>query len=109
MMPAPISVRISANTPSRDDAEEQYWRENHFAQPYGQDGDYELYEPAYRIGYEGFRTHKAGTSFAEAEAELRDQYEALHCELPWIQARRASLAAWQRAYEHHVNPNFHAE
>lgn len=110
MMPGPFAVGITASGgASGDDPEEQYWRENHFAQPYGQGADYAVYEAAYRVGYEGFRSHKSGTSFAEAEAELSKQYEALHSDLPWVQARRASLAAWQRAYEHHLNPNFHAE
>lgn len=110
VLPGLFAVGISdSNTPSVDDAEEQYWRENHFTQPYGRDGDYAVYEAAYRVGYEGFRNYEAGASFADAEAELRNQYEALPSGLPWGQARRAASAAWQRAYEHHVNPNFDAE
>src|SRR5688572_18423374 len=37
--------------PTREDA---YWRENHARQPWGKTRSFDDYQPAYRIGYEGY-------------------------------------------------------
>lgn len=107
-VPAPLVVGIPRERGlSAVEAEEFYWRENHFAQPYGSDADYAHYEAAYRVGYEGYLTFgKPGMSFGEVEPRLQGNYESLGAELPWIKARPATLAAWRRAQEHRVNPHF---
>jgi hypothetical protein len=78
-------------------AEEAYWREEHPRQPYAQRTSFQDYALAYRAGYEGFQRHAAdGHSFAEAESEIRAQYESGGGALPWDQGRLAAQAAWNR-------------
>lgn len=93
-------------------AEDAYWRENHPAQSFADDGaDYESYASAYRTGFTGYRE---GRSFAEREADLRMEYEGgpqrseaqaanSNEEMPtsppplkWDKARNAAQAAYER-------------
>lgn len=54
-------------------AEDSYWRESHWSQPYAdRTRPYEAYAPAYRTGFTGYRE---GRSFEDQEADLRMEYE----------------------------------
>lgn len=54
-------------------AEDAYWREAHWSQPYAErTRPFEAYARAYRAGYTGYRE---GRSFEDREAELRMEYE----------------------------------
>lgn len=80
------------------DLEDNYWRENHAAQPYASAGTtYEDYSPAYRYGVSTFETHR-GRPFDDVDTELgRDwgQYRG-RSSLEWEQARHATRASWER-------------
>ncbi len=76
-----------------------YWKTQHGAQPgivpeYDYDDDYAA---AYRLGYQG-RQRYAGQSWAQAEATLAQDWQALKgkSRLSWEQARAAGHAAWHR-------------
>ena len=81
-------------------AEDAYWEKNHHTQPYSKDGgDYSEYGPAYRTGYEGYRTHgTAGQKFEDAEPELAKSYNLLKgkSQIGWDKAQHATRAAWNR-------------
>ncbi len=54
-------------------AEDAYWRESHWSQPYAdRTRPYEAYAPAYRTGFTGYRE---GKTFDDREADLRMEYE----------------------------------
>ena len=78
--------------------EEQYWREHHSAQPWG-DGNspFEHYAPAYRTGYEAVEKY-AGLPYHEIELDLARDYEKNDANpaVPWDRARPAVKAAWDR-------------
>ncbi|MBD1848781.1 hypothetical protein [Leptolyngbya sp. GB1-A1] len=80
--------------------EDQYWQQHYTAQPYYQSGlTYRDYQPAYRLGYEGYtRYHGTGMSYDEVEPELQQQYEQERrlSWLGWEQARPAVRAGWHR-------------
>ncbi len=78
--------------PTREDA---YWRDNHPRQGWAKGRPYDDFQPAYRVGYEGYAQYGAGT-FEEREAELRREYERSKPKLSWEEARLASRAAWQK-------------
>ena len=81
-------------------AEEAYWRENHTQQPYTQGRPYDDFSAAYRVGYLGYMNlGSAGVHFEDREQELRRQYEEVHPNLSWENARPASRAAWQRIHD----------
>jgi hypothetical protein len=82
--------------------EDAYWRENHSAQRYANEGPYEDFEPAYRTGYEGFTRH-SGERFADVEEPLRSEYESKNSHQPWNKARHAAEAAWQRLQDRRDN------
>ncbi len=78
-------------------AEDAYWGEQHSKQPFAKGGSYEDYQPAYRMGYEGYGRHAEDKrTFDEAEPDLRSEYEESEANLPWDKARDASRAAWSR-------------
>jgi hypothetical protein len=80
--------------PTREDA---YWRENHTRQSFANDRPYDDYAPAYRVGYEGYGEYGVtGKTFEESEDYLRRKYEAQNANLGWMDARLASLAAWEK-------------
>lgn len=79
--------------PTREDA---YWRENHPRQGWAKGRAYEEYQPAYRVGYEGYAQYGGTGTFEEREAELRRHYESTQPKLGWDEARPASRAAWQK-------------
>lgn len=80
--------------PTEEDA---YWRENHRAQPYYQEGrDYDAFAPAYRLGYEG-RVRYDGRAYDDIEQDLAADYERFQGnDLTWEEVRPATRAAWDR-------------
>lgn len=79
--------------PTREDA---YWRENHARQGWAKGRPYDDYQPAYRVGYEGYSKYGTDSTFEEREAELRKQYEVSKPKVAWDDAKHASRAAWQK-------------
>src|SRR5438477_7150300 len=78
-------------------AEDAYWRENHYNQPFAKSGGYDEYQPGYRTRYEGYGKYaREKRSFAEAEPDLRRDYGESKTNLPWTKARDASRVAWNR-------------
>ena len=78
--------------------EHDYWRTNYADRPYVESGhSYEIYEPAYRYGWEARNRH-AGKSFDQAEADLSRDWEKVRgsSTLGWDKARHASRDAWDR-------------
>ncbi|CAN5446310.1 hypothetical protein BH18VER1_BH18VER1_02190 [soil metagenome] len=79
-------------------AEDAYWRENHYKQPFAKSGSFDEYEEGYRTGYTGFERHGRGErAFDEAESDLQRDYAESKTSMPWENARDASRAAWTRA------------
>ncbi len=79
-------------------AEEIFWRETYIREPYYVAGRvYEYYAPGFRAGWEG-RVRHDGRSFAEAEPELRAEYNRTRSELDpsWHDVAPAAHAAWNR-------------
>jgi phage tail tape-measure protein len=78
--------------------EDAYWQENYAHRPYYDNKvSYELYQPAYRYGWES-RAKYADRSFDEVEADLRNQWEASKhaSKLKWDKAQHATRDAWNR-------------
>lgn len=77
--------------------EANYWKENHASQPYAQLGTYEEFEPAYRVGYEGYPSLGGQYStFEQAEPELRKRYHSKVSKMRWEDVSPATRAAWNR-------------
>lgn len=105
--PAPEQAIIYAALRGRNSLaanEDRYWQQHYRAQPYYRSGlTYQNYQPAYRLGYEGYtRYHGSGMSYDEVEPELQQRYERDSLSqrrsswLSWEQARPAVRAGWQR-------------
>jgi uncharacterized protein (TIGR02271 family) len=78
-------------------AEDAYWREHHYTQPFAKGGSFDEYQPGYRTGYQGYDKYAAEKrTFEEAEPHLQREYGASETGLPWEEARDASRAAWNR-------------
>ena len=78
-------------------AEDAYWRENHYSQPFAKRGSYDKYREGYRTGYYGYGKYAPERqTFQEAEPDLRRDYAESKTDLPWEKARDASRAAWDR-------------
>ncbi|CAN1210347.1 Glycine zipper domain-containing protein [Tumidithrix helvetica PCC 7403] len=76
------------------------WQEAYTSSSYvDKDKTYEDYEPAYRIGYEGYdRYGQNDRSYSEVETDLQRDYETNHAaRLPWEKAQHAVKDAWNRA------------
>jgi uncharacterized protein YcfJ len=79
-------------------AETEYWRTNYKTRPYVEQGhEFEVYEPAYRYGWEA-RTKYEDKNFDEVESDLsRDWAKARgKSSLEWNKARHATRDAWDR-------------
>ena len=77
--------------------EDAYWRENYSKEDYVEPGvPYEEYQPAYRIGYEGYARHKE--NFDAGEEEFRQAWENSkgNSRLQWDRPRLATYAGWKR-------------
>lgn len=78
--------------------EDAYWQGNYSKQKYVEPNtDYAVYQPAYRIGYEG-RSRYPGKRYDEVEPDLRRDYESYSGKptLAWDKARLAARDAWNR-------------
>ncbi len=79
-------------------AEDAYWRENYRNRHYvDRNASYDVYRPAYRVGYEGYARYK-GRKYEDVETDLQRDYErtAGQGSLAWDKARYATQDAWQR-------------
>ncbi|HVX11751.1 MAG TPA: hypothetical protein VHC22_11265 [Pirellulales bacterium] len=86
-------------------AEDAYWREHFRTRPYvGSEDSYERFEPAYRYGWESWRTH-AGRTFEEVEPDLRQGWTTATPHLGWDTARHASRDAWDRLDASTIRPH----
>lgn len=78
--------------------EDAYWSENYRNQDYvDTDATYDDLGPAYRSGYEGYRSGRYAT-YDEAEPDLERNWDSAKgkSRLAWEKARHASRAAWDR-------------
>jgi hypothetical protein len=78
--------------------EDAYWRENYAHQPYyDPKTSYDLYQPAYRYGWESRGRH-IDRSFDEVEPVLKKDWELSHGRggMAWEKAKLASRDAWHR-------------
>jgi hypothetical protein len=79
-------------------AEDTYWRKNFTTRPYFVAGEaYDIYQPAYRHGWESYTRYK-GRKFDAVEPDLKRDWEktphAKH--LTWEKAKHAARDAWHR-------------
>ena len=84
------------------------WREIYTTRSYADPNlQYDDYQSAYRIGYEGF-DRSVNQNFYDVEPQLKREYES-YCTnhgrtgLPWEKAKHAVQDAWEKAYTDHVN------
>ena len=80
------------------DLEDNYWRENHAAQPYARPGTtYDDYGPAYRYGVSTYPSYR-GRDFDEVDSELAHDWGRYKgkSNLEWEHARHAARASWYR-------------
>lgn len=78
--------------------EDDFWRANYMTRPYYTSGEvYEVYEPAYRFGWESY-TRYDGRSFEEVEQDLERDWNRDHAgaKLSWERAKRAVRDAWHK-------------
>ncbi len=78
--------------------EDTYWRGTYHTRPYVNKGEtYEVYQPAYRYGWEARRKHQ-GKTFAQIESDLKSGWgtSRLHSTHDWDKARPAVQDAWTR-------------
>lgn len=78
--------------------EEDYWRQNHAAQPYARkDYTFDQYAPAYRTGINAYTKYE-GRDFEDFVDEVALDYEKENPEspVPWDHARHAVHAAWAK-------------
>lgn len=84
--------------PPRTISDDGYWRLHYRDRPYvGADEDYELYQPAFRYGWEA-RTRHPDRPFEDLEAELEKGWSEARgsSSMEWGQARHATRDAWYR-------------
>ncbi len=83
-----------AVNPTRED---EYWRENYRARPYFAGEDYEMYQPAFKYGWESYHRY-GGKTFEEVEMDLGQDWEKTRDAktFSWDKARHAARDAWQR-------------
>ena len=85
-------------------AENKYWQNQFRNESYYEAGrEYEDYEPAYRVGVEGYERYRdTHPEFDMAENQLRSDYERAgerlghKTRLGWEHAKDAARAAWHR-------------
>lgn len=78
--------------------EDTYWARSYATASYVKDGSaYEIYQPAYRYGWESYKNHP-GKTFDQVEAELASGWDKHRdgSHLTWLDARAAVRDAWQR-------------
>jgi hypothetical protein len=73
-----------------------YWRDNYVKAPYYAAGnEWTDYEPAYKLGYSAYGSHR-GRKFDDIEADLQRDWEATRGDsrLSWVDARGAVHDGW---------------
>ena len=78
--------------------EDTYWRDNFATRSYYVSGEpYELYQPAYRYGWETYPKY-VGRKFEDVESELETGWEKAKgtSSLTWDRAKNATRDAWHR-------------
>jgi uncharacterized protein YcfJ len=78
--------------------EDAYWRTTYISRSYvDKDSPYDLYQSAYRTGYEGYGRY-TGKRYEEVETDLRRDYEKTRrtSGLEWSKAKHATRDAWLR-------------
>lgn len=78
--------------------EDAYWRATYTTRSYvDKASPFDIYQPAYRIGYEGYGRYP-GKRFQEVEIDLQRDYEKAQGKagLEWKQAKHATRDAWLR-------------
>ena len=79
-------------------AEDAYWRTTYVSRSYvNKDSPYDIYQSAYRTGYEGYGLY-TGKSYEDVESDLRRDYEKTRRTggLEWNKAKHATKDAWLR-------------
>ena len=77
--------------------EDAYWRDNYQTRPYVSGEPYDVYQPAYRYGWESYE-NKTGRKFDEVESDLERGWEKTEhaTKLGWDKAKHATRDAWHR-------------
>jgi hypothetical protein len=77
--------------------EDAYWRDNYRTRPYVSGESYDVYQPAYRYGWESYSTY-TGRKFDEVESDLKRGWEKTEhaTKLGWEKAKNATRDAWHR-------------
>jgi len=78
--------------------EDAYWRTTYTSRSYVDKGSpYDLYQPAYRTGYEGYGRY-TGKRYEEVETDLHRDYDKTRrsAGLEWNKAKHATRDAWLR-------------
>jgi hypothetical protein len=77
--------------------EDAYWRDNYKTRPYISGEAYDVYQPAYRYGWES-RERYEGKDFDAVEPDLRRDWDKTpHAKnLSWEKAKEATRDAWHR-------------
>lgn len=84
--------------------ETAYWRDEYVNRPYyNNQYDYKDYEPAYRAGWESYRTEQPA-SFDQQEQAARERWEnSTHSTaMQWTDVRPAAEDAYNRVHERQV-------
>jgi hypothetical protein len=78
--------------------EDAYWRTTYISRSYVDKGSpYDLYQSAYRTGYEGYGRY-TGKRYEEVETDLHRDYDKTRrsAGLEWNKAKHATRDAWLR-------------
>jgi uncharacterized protein YcfJ len=78
--------------------EDTYWRTTYISRSYvDKDSQYDIYQSAYRTGYEGYGRYP-GKRYEEVESDLQRDYEKTRrtAGLEWSKAKHATKDAWLR-------------
>ena len=78
--------------------EDAYWRTTYISRSYvDKASPYDIYQPAYRVGYEGYGRY-TGKRYEEVEIDLQRDYEKMRSKvgLEWNKAKHATRDAWLR-------------
>lgn len=78
-------------------AEDAYWRSTYNTRPYVAGQTYDVWQPAYRYGWETYPRYH-GRKWDEVEPELRRDWEKTKdsAQLSWEKAKNATQDAWHR-------------
>ena len=79
--------------------EDGYWKENYSSRPYARaDQGYEVYQPAYKYGWESRAKDNTGQRFEDVESDLERGWDNARgaSRQTWNEARHATRDAWHR-------------